>query len=109
MSKYVEMRTYRLTPGGHAEWYEHYRKHGMETQKRVLGNMVGYYHTEHGPLNEIVHMWGYDSLDDRVARRAALFQEPQWLEFVPKVRPLLESMESKVLVPAPFFTPDRES
>ncbi len=103
MSKFVEMRTYRLVPGGQAEWFKNYEAFAMDVQKKILGNMVGYYHTEHGPLNEIVHMWGYDSLDDRLERRKKLFEQPEWNEFIPKIRPLMETQESKVLIPAPFF------
>ena len=103
MSKFVEMRTYRLKPGGHAEWFKHYEELAMNVQKEILGNMVGYYYTEHGALNEIVHMWGYDSLDDRLERRKKLFEQPEWGEFIPKARPLMETQDSKVLLPAPFF------
>ena len=104
MSKFVEMRTYRLVPGGHAQWFKHYEELAMDVQKKILGNRVGYYNTEHGPLNEIVHMWGYDSLDDRLARRKELFEQPEWNEFIPKVRPLMETQESRIMIPAPFFT-----
>ena len=103
MSKFVEMRTYRLVPGGQAEWFKNYEKHAMAVQKEILGNMVGYYYTEHGPLNEIVHMWGYDSLDDRLERHKKLFEQPEWNEFIPKIRPLMETQESRVMIPAPFF------
>ena len=103
MSKYVEMRTYRLKPGGPAEWFATYEKHALAVQKEILGNMVGYYRTEMGPLNEVIHMWGYDSLDERLEKRAKLFEQPEWKEFIPKVRPLMETQESKLLIPAPFF------
>ena len=34
--------------------------------------MVGYYVTESGPLNLVVHLWAYDSLDQRDKCRAAM-------------------------------------
>ena len=44
----------------------------MEVQVRILGNMVGYYFTDVGPLNQVVHLWGYESMNDRYERRAGL-------------------------------------
>jgi hypothetical protein len=50
-------------------------------------------------------MWAYDSLDERTRRRAELAAHPQWPAYIEKIRPFLISQESKLLVPAPFFTP----
>jgi hypothetical protein len=49
-----------------------------------------------------VHLWGYDSFEERQRRRAELFQDKQWLTYVDKVRPLLVKMENRILIPAPF-------
>ena len=83
----VEERVYTLVPGGVPEYLRLYQEFGMEIQKPILGHMVGYFHTEIGTLNQIVHMWAYDSLDERTRRRT---------------RPLILSQESKILIPAPF-------
>ncbi len=99
---FVEQRTYTLQVGGHVQWYENYQKYGMEAQKEILGHMVGYFHTDIGPLNQIVHMWAYDDLKERSERRAKLAADPRWQEMMPKNRPLIVDMESKILIPAPF-------
>jgi len=75
----------------------------MECQVEILGKMVGYYYTDIGPLNQIVHMWGYDSLDDRFARRKLLQASPVWQAYAKKMRPLVVNVENKLLVPARFF------
>jgi hypothetical protein len=64
--------------------------------------MVGYFMTEIGPLNQVVHMWGYDSLDQRTERRAALGADPAWQAYVAKIRPLIITQESKILLPMPW-------
>ncbi len=102
MSKIVELRTYDLQPGSHPEWLKIYQDSVVDLQQEILGHRFGYFHTELGPLNQIVHKWAYDSLDDRARRRAELTSRPEWAEFIPKVRPLLQKMESKILIPAPF-------
>ncbi len=99
----VEQRTYTTHPGKIGEYFKHYEAEGLAVQKAILGRLVGYYQTELGPLNQIVHMWGYTDLNDRAERRAKLFADPVWKGYLPKILPLLVSMESKILVPAPFF------
>ena len=69
----------------------------------ILDKMVGYYFTDIGPLNQIVHIWGYDSLDDTFERRKLLQASPIWQAHAKKMRPLVVNVENKLLVPAPFF------
>ncbi|WP_265182884.1 MULTISPECIES: NIPSNAP family protein [Pseudomonas] len=50
-----------------------------------------------------MHIWAYESLDDRIERRAALYRDADWLErFIPVAFPMLVRMESKLLMPAAF-------
>ena len=99
---FVEQRTYTLVPGSQGEWIESYQKHALDIQTEILGRLIGYFTTEFGALNQVVHMWAYDSFEERAKRRKQLFQDPRWLEFIPKVRPLIVSQESKILMPTPF-------
>lgn len=101
----VEMRTYTLQPAAAADYLALYQAEGMAIQKPILGRMVGYYSTEIGPLNQIVHMWAYEDLNERAVKRAKLAADPGWQAYVKKMRPLLVTQESKILNPAPFFTP----
>lgn len=57
----VEQRTYTLHPGALPELLDTYEREGMAVHRRILGNMIGYFYTEIGPLNQIVHLWGYDA------------------------------------------------
>ena len=66
----VEQRTYTLFPGKTLEYLRLYESEGMAIQTRILGRLVGYFTTEIGPLNQIIHMWGYDSFEERARRRA---------------------------------------
>jgi hypothetical protein len=101
----LEVRTYTAqTGGGTARWLEHYEKYGLPPSKRHLGQLVGFFTSEIGPLNQIVHMWRYESLADRETRRAALYADPDWQFFLkngPQPSPLI-SQESKILVPTSF-------
>lgn len=99
----VEERIYTLQPGQSAAYVAAYAAEGMPIQKRILGRMVGYYTTEFGPLNQVIHMWAYESLAERAERRATLFKDEGWLNYLKKVRPMLVSQESKLLIPASFL------
>ena len=64
--------------------------------------MVGYFSTKDGPLNQNIHLWAYDSFEQRVERRAAMMADPEWQAYLAKIRPLIVSQETKLLIPAPF-------
>lgn len=100
---FVDERIYSLHAGQVPVFLKLYEEEGMECQVRILGKMVGYYYTDFGPLNQIVHMWGYESLDDRFERRKRLQASPEWQSYAKKMRPLVVNVENKLLVPAPFF------
>ncbi|PWC37628.1 NIPSNAP family protein [Azospirillum sp. TSO35-2] len=97
-----EMRTYRLKTGTVPAYLRLVEEEGIAIQQRHLGKLVGYFFSEIGRLNEIVHVWAYADLNDRETRRATLAADPAWQEFVPKIQALIEEMDSKILKPAPF-------
>jgi len=98
----VEQRTYTLYPGKTNEYLRIYQEEGLAVQTRVLGRLVGYYSSEIGVVNQLVHMWAYDDFNDRQKRRAALHAEPQWQAYLPKVLPLIMRQETQILIPTAF-------
>jgi hypothetical protein len=98
----VEERTYTVKPGTVHVYYQDYDPRGLAIQTRILGNLIGYFHTEIGELNQIVHLWGYDSLAERERRRAALAADPEWHAYLKQSPDIVVKMESRILTPAPF-------
>ncbi|PPR15288.1 MAG: hypothetical protein CFH33_01548 [Alphaproteobacteria bacterium MarineAlpha9_Bin3] len=98
----IEHRTYKIKPGKLNLLMDLYEKEGMAVHKEILGNQIGYFYTEIGPLNEIVHLYGYESLDDRAKRRKKLSQNEVWQKYITKAIDLIEYQESKILLPADF-------
>lgn len=102
----VEERIYDLRPGTVREFTEHFEREGIAIQRPVLGRLIGHFSTEFGPLSQIVHLWGYESYEDRARRRAILAGIPRWREYVRNnIEPLLVRMENKVLIPMSFSPP----
>lgn len=99
----VEQRTYQFQTGGLPRFFALYDETGARAlQIRVLGNLLGYFTTEFGSLNQSVHLWGYTSLDDRAIRRARLMEEQIWRGFLAQISTLILSQESKILMPTEF-------
>lgn len=100
----VDHRTYNVHPGKLPEYLELYKKEGFPLQQKYLGTCVGWYVSmDIGTLNQIVHLWAYKDLADRAERRATLMKDSDWLAFLKKGMPFLQSMENKILTPADFF------
>ena len=71
-----EFRTYNLTPGAvpqvlelFGDGYEHRKKHS---------ELAAFWFTEVGPLNQIIHVWPYESMEHRAQVRAEATKDPKW-------------------------------
>lgn len=98
----VEERIYTCYCGKSLQYVKAYEEEGLAIQRPILGHLVGYFTTELGALNQVVHLWAYEDLADRAARRARLLSNPDWKTYAAKVQPLVLSQENKILLPAPF-------
>ena len=96
-----EVRTYTLKPGAVAQFEENFGKALSHRQK--YSKLAAFWHTEIGPLNQVIHVWPYESLDERTRIRAAASKDPNW---PPRNDPdMYVSMESEIFIPAPFMRP----
>jgi hypothetical protein len=98
----VEERTYRILSGRMAEYLRLYEEQGLAIQRAVLGNLIGYFTIEVGQQSSLVHLWGYESMDDRARRRAELSLQPGWQAYLKVCTPLIQEMENRILVPTSF-------
>lgn len=99
---YIDHRTYTVKPGRVKDFLEHYERHGLPIQLEHLGEPLGWYTTEVGNVNQVVHLWAYKDLDDRAKRRAAMMGDPRWPTYFARVSELIDLMENKLLRPASF-------
>ncbi|WP_298163259.1 NIPSNAP family protein [Brevundimonas sp.] len=95
----VELRTYTFEAGALPVFLAAYRAGPDRLQESILGDRVGYYVAETGDVNELVHLWRYESFEDRRARRAELAARPEWADFLRGILPLLKSQQSRILTP----------
>ncbi len=105
----VEIREYTLQSGKVPEYLKLYEGEGLAIQRPILGHLVGYYSTEVGGINEIVHLWAYETFEDRLERRRRLAADPGWQAYLAKIRPMLLEQRNRILNPAPFFEAELRS
>lgn len=100
----VEQRTYTLKPLRTAEFLALYEAKALPLQKKYLGHLIGFFVSEIGPLNEVVHLWGFDSLAERERRRGEMEKDPAWAVYRAAVRELdaISHQETKLLKSVPF-------
>lgn len=99
----VEERIYVLhTHAVMADYLRIYSTEGLPLQKEILGGFLGYFTTEFGTQNQLVHFWAYDTLEERRIRRARLAQQPGWQACLAQIRPMIMTMENRILVPTAF-------
>ena len=67
----IDHRIYTIKPRGMAEFLEVFETLAMPVLLRTLGRPLGFYVSDIGPLNQVVHLWGYESLADYDRRRKA--------------------------------------
>lgn len=95
-----EMRTYTLTPGSVPEFERLLAERLPERQK--LSPLAAFWHTEIGPLNQVISLWPYENMQERARIRAEAVKGGNW---PPPTSHLLVDQENWILTPAPFMPP----
>ena len=98
----VEMRTYKIRPGELQNFIKIYDKEIREIHTKILGNQIGFFYTEIGDINEVVHLYGYESYEDRQARRITLSKQPEFISYLNKVKNIIIDMQNKLMIPTDF-------
>jgi hypothetical protein len=89
-----EFRIYDFAPGAAQGYLKLFQSEGLPLITRHLP-LLGYWFAESGTLNRLVHLWVYESAQDRVRRRASLLSDRNWVEeFLPKGMPMIQRQES---------------
>lgn len=99
----VEQRTYTFFPGNVPVFLSLYEEEGLPVQRLYLKRMLGYYITEVGPLNQLIHLWGYESFEERLEARQKMRADVDFQRYWQKVKPLIQRQETRILLPAKVF------
>src|SRR5262245_36783440 len=107
-----ELRTYTVKQGSLPEMIKNSATVSREIRKDDYGKLEGYWSTDIGPLNQVVHLWSYRDLNERARLRAELAKNPRWVkEYQPLNRDIYLRQDIRLLNPvvgpvAPAETPN---
>jgi hypothetical protein len=93
-----EVRTYTLKPGS-VQAYEDNFEEGL-AEREKLSPLAAFWHTEIGLLNQVIHVWPYENLEERNRIRGESVKSGKW---PPKHDDLILNMESEIWTPAEFM------
>lgn len=101
-----ELRTYTARPGTVPDILKVNEEVGRKARGNDYGVLEGYWFTEIGPLNQVMHLWRYDSFEERARLRAELGKVEDWTKkYVPTLRPLLVNQTTRFLNPTKDLVP----
>jgi hypothetical protein len=95
----VDHRIYTIRPRCMAAFLEAFDQLAMPILRRHLGSPLGFYVSSIGPLNQVVHLWGYDSLEDFERRSAARDADPDFAAYLQATRDLVVAQETRIIKP----------
>ena len=101
---FLEMRTYVLKPGMTNNFVERFAE-GL-TARLQISKLLGLWQSEVGGLNRVVHIWPYESFEDRERIGQEARKTGKW---PPKTQEFIITQENKIIQPAPFSPPLPES
>ena len=93
-----EFRTYNLFPGSLPKYEETLNK-SLAGGRLEHSKLFAYMYTEFGPINEVLHIWPYKSLNERLAIREKTTGLSGW---PPPTGDLLAGQAAEIYFPAPF-------
>lgn len=100
-----DMRIYDLQPGSTPQYQAAVREVGLKVREDHGVKLAGWYYTDIGPLNRVVHIWAYESFAHFEQAREAVRSDPRWQdEYLPRVRGLIVRQQDMIMQAADFFS-----
>jgi len=104
MPNIYEKRSYSVTVGQMPEVIRLYSELGWPALQAggFASHLVGYFTSDTGELHQLIHLWRFDSDDDRRQFWKRLFADQDFMAFARQLRPLLKSQSNQLLLAAPW-------
>ena len=74
----IDHRTYQIKHSMEKVYLKTFEEVKLPIQLCHLGNLLACFKTAIGRVNEVIHLWGYESLADMGERRAQRDADPEW-------------------------------
>ncbi|MGE0796952.1 MAG: NIPSNAP family protein [Lautropia sp.] len=105
-----ELRQYTLAPGSAGDYLKKNETIGRKIRGDKYGKLEGYWVTEFGTLDRLVHLWEYEDLNQRERLRLDLTQNEAWKrDYIPKIQFNLVGQKVDFLYPIAALTPPADA
>lgn len=99
-----DMRIYDLQPGSTQKYMDAVREVALRIREDNGIKLAGWYYTDIGPLNRVVHIWAYKDYTHFEEARKAVHDDPRWAnDYIPRVRGLAVKQQDMIMQEADFF------
>ena len=93
----IDHRIYTIRLRKMNEFIEVFDRLAMPILLETLGRPIGFFTSHVGPLNQFVHLWGYDSLADYERRCRARDTHPDFAQYLAASEHLIVAQETRLL------------
>ena len=99
-----DMRTYDLNPGALQPYMDAVREVALLIREDNGITLAGWYYTDIGQLNRVVHIWAYRDYTHFDQARQAVRNDPRWInDYLPRVKGLVKSQQDQIMLASDFF------
>jgi len=100
-----DFRMYTLRPGATPDYRAGVKELSLPIRQRHGVTLAGWYWSEIGALNQVVHIWGYEDIKHLEEGKKAFRSDPDWAgKYLPRTKGLVESQKTWVMN-SPHFAP----
>ena len=99
-----DMRTYDIAMGKTPEYMAAVREIALPVRESYGVKLAGWYYTDVGALNKVVHIWAYRDYAHFEEAREAFRNDERWLnDYVPRVKGIILRQENQLMRASDFF------
>ena len=98
----IDLRIYTIRPRGMPQYLKLFEELALPLALKHLGPPLGYYVTQIGPLNQVVHLWAFENLADLEQRHSALGADPEFAKYLAATDGLVVGQEDRIMRPVEF-------
>ena len=98
-----DYRVYTLSPGATDNYRSGVKELSLPIRQRYGIRLAGWYWSEIGSLNQVVHIWGYEDTKHMEEAKHAFHNDPDWTgKYLPRTRGLVESQKTSQMNASSF-------
>ena len=98
-----DFRVYTLKPGATEDYRAGVKELSLPIRQRHGVALAGWYWSEIGALNQVVHIWGYENAKHMEEAKHAFHTDPEWTgKYIPRAQGLVETQKTYTMNTSDF-------